>query len=307
MRLMMVISGHTIIIKKGVLEMMDYNLFKKIVIERLKGELPPEYAAYEIQLSAMRKVNEVKDVLNLVPPENLRAVAMPNIYLDDMYQVFQECENLDIIIEQIINIAIRYTSFKLPALDDLDFNDKLDCLTINLISTEKNEMLLETVPHTDILDLSVIYRFIMYEEDDGFGTVILTNELLETLDITPESIHGRAYENTLRILPVKITEPFEGFYMMSNERTIGGAATMIFEECTDMLAEKIGSDFFIIPASIHEVYAVAVEKHNVRDLLCILEEGNRMYVNKKEILSQSIYFYDFETKKISIAGSYIMA
>ena len=80
---------------------------------------------------------------------------------------------------------------------------------------------------------------------------------------------------------------------------------MVCSECMDKLASRIGEDFFIIPGSIHEIYAVAAKGHSVKDLICMLEEGNRLYVAESEQLSKSIYKYDYATKEISIAGSYV--
>lgn len=285
--------------------MMDYQLFKNVVMERIVDSLPPLYSDYQPKISTVRKVNEEKEALTLVPPKTQSATAMPSIYMDDMYELFQQDEDLDSIMNHIIDIMLQFTGLKIPGLNDFDFNSKLDCLIMNLINTDLNRQFLESVPHTDVLDLSVIYRFIMCEEGNGFGTVVLNNDLMETLNISHEELHALAYANTLRMLPVEITEPFHNFYMMSNKRTVSGATTMICKECTDILAEKIQSDFYIIPGSIHEVYAVPAEDHDLKQLVCSLEEGNRLYVSKKEILSQSIYFYDYERKEIQIAGSYV--
>ena len=294
--------------------MMDYNLFKTVAAERIKLSLPREYQSYEVKLSTVRKINEEKDVLNLMPPENSGTVLLPNIYLDDMYELLQECDDLEEVLDHMADIIVNFTGMKMPGLDsleNLDFASKLDCLTMNLINTEMNLEMLENVPHMDFLDLSIVYRFIICEEGDGFGTILLTNELMELLpdglDTSLEEIHRRAYENTLRMFPVKITEPFTNFFMMSNEKFVGGAATIVCSEGTDMLAKKIGDDFYILPASIHEVYAVAAKNHDIRELLCILEEGNRMCIDSREMLSTSIYHYNIETRELTIAGSYVTA
>ncbi len=285
--------------------MMEYEVFKKVIVERLMCSLPPLYADYEPHIRIVRKVNAEKEALTLHPPSADIPVAVPTIYLDDMYEIFSKNEDLDEIIKFIIDIIIRYTGFTSPELEDFNFGDKLDRLVINLVNTETNAELLNTVPHKNILDLSVIYRFIMCEEGDGFGTVVLTNELMEDIDMTIDELHETACRNTLRIFPLNISELFQGFYLMTNKHVIGGAATMVCRECTDQLAEKIGCDFFIIPSSIHEIYAVPAENHTVRNLIYLLEEGNRKYVDSSEMLSKSIYFYDFESREISIAGSYV--
>lgn len=285
--------------------MMDYQLFKQVVIERLVDSLPPVYSDYQPRISIVRKVNEEKEALTLLPCGADSPTVMPNIYMDDMYELFKQDEDLDDVMNLIINLILQFTGLSIPELNDLDFNNKLDSLVMNLINTDLNRELLENVPHTEVLDLSVIYRFIMCEEGNGFGTVVLNNDLMETLNISYEELQTLAYANTLRLFPAEIKEPFHNFYMMTNKHTVSGATTMIFKECTDILADKIQSDFFIIPGSIHEIYAVPAENHSLKTLIRSLEEGNRLYVSKNEILSQSIYFYDYEEREIYIAGSYI--
>lgn len=285
--------------------MMDYEKFKEVLTQEIVDVLPPVFAGYSPRISTVPKVNEKKEALTLHPPQEENAFAVPTIYLDDLYRQFMEHGDFDDIVAQALGIIIRFTGFPLSGLADLDLENKTDSLIMNVVNTEKNSHLLENIPHTDFLDLSIIYRFIMCREGSGFGTIVLTNDLLEDLGISKDEVHSLAYDNTLRMFPHRITEPFEGFFMMSNVHSVGGAATMFCKECLRDLAGRIGEDFYVIPASIHEVYAMAAEQRPLRDLVCMLEEGNRLYTADSEVLSNSIYFYDIEKEKLSIAGSYV--
>ena len=72
--------------------MMDYQLFKQVIEKRLKEELPPIFSDYEIKTMPVKKVNEDKDAITLVPPKSPRIIAVPTLYMDEMYEHFQECE-----------------------------------------------------------------------------------------------------------------------------------------------------------------------------------------------------------------------
>lgn len=283
---------------------MDYQLFKQVIEKRLKEELPPIFSDYEIKTMPVKKVNEEKDAITLVPPKSPRIIAVPTLYMDEMYEQFRECEDMDAILCDMINIFVNYTGFDLPVAADFDFNDKTGRLVMNLISTEMNGELLESVPHTDYLDMAIVYRFIMSEDESGFGTVLLTNELLQDLHLDMDELHQLAYENTRRLFPAAITRAFDNFYIMTNEHILNGATTIACTEYLEELAEKVGSDYYIIPGSIHEIYAVPACLHKTENLLKMLREGNDGYAGRNEILSTSIYFYSCEKKALEIAGTY---
>lgn len=49
-------------------------------------------------------------------------------------------------------------------------------------------------------------------------------------------------------------------YVISNNKGINGAVSMLYEDGLHDLAEKLGSDLYIMPSSIHEVIAVSTDK-----------------------------------------------
>lgn len=46
-------------------------------------------------------------------------------------------------------------------------------------------------------------------------------------------------------------------YVISNDKGINGAVSMLYEDGLHDLAEKLGSDLFILPSSVHEVIAIS--------------------------------------------------
>ena len=119
-----------------------------------------------------------------------------------------------------------------------------------------------------------------------------------------EELDQAAYENTARLFPVEIFKLSDMLYVMTNESKLHGATTMMYREAVQMLAEKIGGDFYLIPSSIHEIMAVPKEKGNLQKLVSLLEEGNRVCTQDFEILSNSIYQYDQKQGTFQLAASY---
>ena len=150
--------------------MMDYEVFREVVSERIKDFLPPIFSSYKVKINTVRKVNEEKEALIMMPEKSGELTAMPNIYLDEMYEEFQKVEDLDVVLRLMAAMVIHYTGRFKPSEVDLDFKQKKDAIVMNLINTKKNRALLEHVPHKDVLDLSIVYRIIMaIRNAKGYG------------------------------------------------------------------------------------------------------------------------------------------
>lgn len=284
--------------------MMDYEVFREVVSERIKDFLPPIFSSYKVKINTVRKVNEEKEALIMMPEKSGELTAMPNIYLDEMYEEFQKVEDLDVVLRLIAAMVIHYTGRFKPSEVDLDFKQKKDAIVMNLINTEKNRALLEHVPHKDVLDLSIVYRIIMAREDNGMATVLITYEMLKDMGMSQEELEQIAYINTGKMFPVEIFKLSEFLYVMTNEAKVHGATTMMYKDAVKALAEKIGGDFYLIPSSIHEVMAIPEGTLDPKKLILMLEEGNRTCCAENEILSNTIYHYSVKKDCFSMAASY---
>ncbi len=181
--------------------MLDYEIFKRVVAERIKDFLPPVFQSCTVTVTAIRKINEKKDTLLVMPEEKENIAAMPNIYLDDMYEEFLREQDLDEILRLIAALILHYTgSFKADQFD-LDFKGRKDSIVMNLINTQRNQELLEAIPHKEIMDLSIIYRIIMNRQPEGMATVLVDYHILEELEMEQEELEQLAYANTGRMFP----------------------------------------------------------------------------------------------------------
>lgn len=284
--------------------MMNYELFKDVIVERIMEYLPENFKDYKIEISITRKTNEEKDTLNLRSNKEGVAMVSPNIYLDDLYKIFQECQDLDALLLDVVDKIVHYTHQLNENQFDLDLKSKKHLIIMNLVNTEMNKTLLETVPHREVLDLSIIYRVLMSRDDSGFGTILINHDIMEELQLTEDQLHQLAYENTERLLPVKITKVTDVFFTLTNEYNVGGAAAMLYKHAAELLAEKAEGDFYVIPCSIHDVIAVPKKKANLKELVEMLARGNQVCAPGDAILSNSIYRYNQQKSSFQIAASY---
>lgn len=282
---------------------MDYEVFKQVMAERIKEYLPPVFHSYEVKVCKVRKVNQEKDTL-LVMPQEKRGIEMtPNLYLDDLYQTFQDCEDLEQVLRFSSALILQYTGNYPKQELDLALQDKKDAIVMNLINTDRNRGLLEGVPHRAFLDLSVIYRIILQQHACGLSTILMTNRLMEEMGMDEEELTRLAQENTERMFPLKLTEMSDAFCVMTNEVKIHGATAMLYKGTGPALAANAGGSFYLIPSSVHEMIAVPEGILTPKELLNMLQEGNRSFGPESEVLSDSIYYYDQRRRRFSIAAS----
>ena len=145
----------------------------------------------------------------------------------------------------------------------------------------------------------------------------LTNEKLEEVydlhfeDFTEEMqelLYERAVKNTAEERPVIITglDTVAGFtsetdwehglaYVCLTKDAKYGAAAMLYPRFLKDVAEKIGSDFYILPSSVHELIFVRAQKGcDVPEMVKTVREVNSdpALMCSEDFLSNSVYYYD---------------
>ena len=104
-------------------------------------------------------------------------------------------------------------------------------------------------------------------------------------------------------IPISLDESAIPMYIMTNEQEVNGASVLLYDNVLESFALEKKTDFYILPSSIHEViilldneYAKAPE-----ELARMVRETNRIVVDREEILSDHVYYYDREKDEIRIA------
>lgn len=313
--------------------MMDYELFKAVVKENFLRYLPEEYRDAEIRIHPAKKVNRTLDGLTVLPEGNMQV--FPTVYVNEMYEHYRACGDLETVLQGMAQNYAR-TADRVKDWQPLEgLGDGMehfkDNVILCLINTEQNRELLADVPNRAFHDLSVVYRWVVEETPDAVGSILVSNKVAEMAGITEDELFRCAVENTRRINPVSVEsmkdivggipegisvppemrEELErmermtgNMWIVSNKRKINGAASMLYEENLHQLAEKLGDDLFILPSSIHEVIAVPAEmaEKNLTNLLRMVGEVNMGSVKLEERLSNSVYLYDRNARKVILAA-----
>ncbi|SFR77483.1 DUF5688 family protein [Anaeromicropila populeti] len=303
---------------------MNYETFKAIVADRIKDFLPEQYGDYEIRIQSVRKVNQKLDSLSLVPPEGKRA-AVPSLYLNELYEEYLTGGDLNkVLLHTAETIEKGFQQAKTMGLGEMDLRKPEEHLVMMLVNTEQNKQLLKEVPNQPYQDLSIIYRWVVNSTLEGMSSFIVTNQLMEQLELSQKQIQQMAVENTKRMFPPTVRTMEEvivgmiaeegmpeeleqvmsnedsSMYVISNAQGINGAVSMLYEETLHKVAEKIGGDIYILPSSTHEVLAVPAGG-DPNELAEMVRGINQTQVAIEEQLSNQVYYYDKDLRTLSLA------
>lgn len=88
-------------------------------------------------------------------------------------------------------------------------------------------------------------------------------------------------------------------HVLSNKYRQYGAAVLFYPQMQEKLAEQIGTDYFVLPSSIHEVMIVPEQEGlDYQVLKDMVQQVNSTDVSPDEILTDEVYHYDRKNKKL---------
>lgn len=298
---------------------MEYSIFKELILEALKERFGEEC---QIEYKEVLKNNGVK--LDGVIVRQNNCVVSPTVYVNDYYEDFSNGENINNIAD-IIERLIRDNTIE----DEFDadelilFDNVKDRIVFKLINFERNKELLETVPYKKYLDLAIVYYISVKEDIFECASILINNSHLKLWNKTLEEIDELAIKNTPFILKPELKsmgqtlkeimfnsddnefdeEDFENCYMyvLTNEKKQFGAATILYDNELKDFSERIESDFYIIPSSVHEVIIIPSKfvdsSDSLDEMIC---EVNSSQVPLVDILSDHAYKYNRADKCVSL-------
>ncbi len=286
---------------------MSYDDFNEMVRDRLE-----DICGEEFSISVLEALKNNSVVLKGISIKENECSIAPTIYMDEYYTDF--CDGRDM--EDIINDILRvYSENRLgPDLETEKFSDfdwVRDRIFFKVVNAEKNAELLKQVPYSRYLDLAFVYGVYMGDYKGSFSSVLIRNEHLSMWKTDENVIRQLAMENTPEILPQGIWTMKEvlgdmgalvsdgeyslPMYILSNSSRVNGAGAMFYEGVLRSFSERLGSDIYILPSSVHEL--ILVPRDQTMDpvqLKALIAEVNDTQVAGEEILSYSLYEYTRE-------------
>ncbi len=304
---------------------MTYHQFLNYVKEQSVYELEhPE--DYQATINHVVKNNSVE--LDGICLHKHGEHLSPTVYLNQFYEQYLDGRPLKSILGEIVStLNHEVPHLEVPASLYDDYDAIKPQIIYRLVNFEKNEQQLKTCPYLPFCDLAITFRWLVHADSYGIASSLITNRELERWNISVEELYKVAYENTRRIFPYEIypmqellqeympddeelqflydsTPPAFQIYILTNKNRINGSTCMIYNNVLADFAREQGCDLYILPSSIHEVLLIPAHYGiNEQDFLSLVHDANRTVVEATDVLSDSIYRYDYSRNRVIMIQS----
>lgn len=312
---------------------LNYEEFKERIKDDIKDYMDEKYKDCEVVIRKVNKTNREVDGLNMLDIPGLKN-ATPTLYVNDLYEKYKKTGDY----EEVARMAAETMEYGIKSFNSqikeecLDTSKLKDKVFFSLINAEQNRELLNTVPHREFEDLAIVYRWNIGAGSDGVYTNLVDNDLAKKEGLTENDLYNAANKNTKELFPVLVknmnefiseimfgdselsgemeeefkevmmeTQDERSMYVITNESKLFGATSMLYEETLYELAEKIGSDLYILPSSIHEVIAVSADFGSPDEWAEMVYEINMDQVDINDRLSNQVYCYDKDLRTLRLA------
>lgn len=285
---------------------MEYQTFKeelcRILQKRTEGKK-------KVILQQVEKNNGV--VLDAVVLQGEKEQVLPTIYLEELYEIYEEGATLEQIAGRILCEEEKWKEEVEFSLEEFeDYTRARTSIFYKLVNYQMNERMLKRVPHIRYLDLAVVFYYRVEQGDFPGGSVLIHNNNLVTWGITKSQLMKDAAFNTSRKLPYSFVgmesliaelsgEKLMDFpteelmYVLTNEEKYYGAAVLLYPHVLSHIGTLLKRNFFVLPSSVHECILVPDLGHYTRfELMKMVREVNQNQVEEEEILSYQVYYYD---------------
>lgn len=292
---------------------MRYQKFIENVKEHLSEVLEKTVYVYPV----LKNNGTIYDGLVILDP--LLNIS-PTIYLNPYYHRYLEGVSMEDIYEDIL----KTYHDNLPKKDfDIsvftDFQKAKKHIVMKLVHAEKNQELLECVPHILIYDLAIIFLCSVGSYRKEYATILIHNQHMENWETTTETLYELALENTPRLLPPRLDNLHDVYEYLTDEPLpfleelngsiltnylrVNGASCMLYPNLLAEIADIYEDNLVIIPSSIHELLIIPEknigEAYTADNFNSLVEEVNETSLPDIEILSDHVYLYHRDTQEIS--------
>ncbi len=300
---------------------MNYDEFRHQLLEELNNSIKTNGQINNFELSSTMKNNEnTMDsiVVNFVDDRQIK----PCFYPEEIFEDYSNGQTMDSIIDHIIEQS-EYCYSHTPKFEanSLASESVKNNLYLQLINGESNPLIKDNCAHFQVNDLIAVARC-KIEIDGQSGSYLVNHKIQSEMHLTDDELLSIARENTLQkpytikslaevigeSLGIAIDDSVSPILVLTNPEGINGSVHMINSKATTEASKILGggedTNFFIIPSSIHELLLIPetmVDDPANLSLMC--SEVNTTVVKNTEILSNSVYRYDYETQKISICNN----
>lgn len=300
---------------------MSYKEFLEEVKNSIKEYLPDSFKDATVDIQKVKKNNGVE--LNGLTVRKTGQKISPVLYLDQHYRNLQQgLTNIQDICKNVAE-GITQNQRSFDVNDILDPEKIKDRVTFSVIGAKNNISMLQDMPHRIKDDMAMVYRIIVNQENQEVGSVKISDQLAESLNLNEKDLYNMAMENTPKLFPAQFQSMYDvlkkmmpemaemmgpnifedSMYVLSNEQNIDGASALFYPGVQEEIYKHMGKEYYVLPSSIHETIIVPKNASmNATELKNMVMEINGKEVSPDEVLTDSVYEYDARSKTLTIAN-----
>ena len=306
--------------------MLNYDEFKDTVASSIKNYLDDSYQDAAISIAPVLKNNNLRLdgllIRRLLADGITTESVVPNIYLNSYYEQLKDGRDLEDILSEIARIRQSHEGpLDLDIAAITDWEQIKHKVLAKLVNSVQNAEYLEGKPHKDIADLSAIYYIDLGTDICGNMTTVITDALLSQYGVSVDELHQTAVQNMgskarfcsmSEVLSELMGEnaptdelfPHDNMiFVLSNDTRINGFSVFLCPEVMDYVAEKVGTDYYIIGSSTCEGLIIPRNPGIELDsLLSMVKEVNATQVSQEERVSDHVYLYDYDIHSLVVAA-----
>lgn len=277
---------------------MNYEQFICAMIESTKNKLS---GADIVERKEMLKNNGVIDQGIMIRREGKNIA--PIVYMEAFYEKYMLGASIDSLTDFLIRKIEETPAVPTDNYEDiLDFEKIKSQISCKLINAEKNKILLKDVPNLPMMDLAIVFYWSVPVGETEQGAVMIKNSHMDHWKIPISVLYRHALENMSRLCSpvfVPLSEfvkdlPEDGpLYVLSNDTGINGATVIIYPQIMKMIYERLESNYYMLPSSIHEFLVIPEDDSlSPERLKQIVRNVNRTQIRQEEFLSDHVYYFD---------------
>lgn len=299
---------------------MNYETFKQLILSELGMKIPTA----SLSIQSVLKNNGIS-LDGLVIMERNTNIS-PTLYLNYYYENYKDGTDISAILDSIL--AAYHSNRPTESIDVsffTNYHNIKNKIAYKLINYEKNEKLLKDIPHYRYLDLAIVFYCLISTSVSGSATILIRNQHLTFWNISKTQLFEKAKENTPHLLSydlrnlsdimkelsaedcnaafpeTKEDAAFCPMYVLTNQNKLNGASCILYEHLLESFSDKLNSDLYILPSSIHEVILIpAQENISCQELAQMVREVNDTQVDAEEILSNHVYYFSRSLKTVTM-------
>lgn len=290
--------------------MLNFEKFKDVTITLISEYLPDELNA-EVTSCAIDKINTKKDGIKIKSGTTTMLIDANNIYAN-----YCMTGNIGMTLKITAENIVKQLDIITKRTVTIEPENIKANIVFQLINKEQNKEMLKNTPHRTWNDLAVIYRHMINEKNNQgqIESMIITNELMQSIELSEKEMFELAADNTKRIMKPNIKgisqiipNVTNNMLVISNEMYFLGATSILYTDIMDKIATRLDSDLYIIPSSIHETIAIPDNAIDgiitPEELSVMIKITNEEEINPEERLSNNLYHYNKNLKTITIVNT----